>query len=1044
MKALIKYFIRYANTADVAIFLIAVVGIFSLMNMTRSAFPRVESRIILVQCVYPGASPQEVENGVTTKIEEELKGVSGIKKITSTSRENTATITVELPIETDVDVAISDVKNAVDRINSFPDGLETPVIYKLENVDLAAEFAISGDVDLKTLKAYAKLAEEELLLKKNVSKVILNGYPDEEIEIAVRENELNTYGLTFDQIAAAVRRSNIDLTGGTFDMGDTEITIRARNKKYTAEGLENVIVATSATGTNIRLKDVADVTDKWADNPTRTYYDGKPAVTVTVNSTLDEDIIEGSETVKTYIEEFNQRFASVQADVIRDGSVNIRNRTDLLVKNGAIGMVLVLLVLGLFLNPRIAFWVALSIPISILGMFIIAPFFNISINLFSLFGLILSIGILVDDGVVIAENIFQKYEAGMPAQQAAYEGTIEVVPSIISAVLTTCLFFTIFFFLGGRIGDFISNIAFVVIVVLLFSLIEGFFILPAHIAHSKALRPDIQPTKVEKTTTRFFDYLKNKIYAPSLQFSLDNKFLTFVIFFVMLFFSINLLRGGIQPFTFFPNIDFDELSVSLRLPAGTTEDITKDYLTKIERAAFEVNEEIKNDRADGEDVITAVVRNIGPGTNEGSLNVILLDGEIRDMESFEISNAIRAKVGPIYEAEKLTFGRAAIFGSPVAVSFLGKNYNELRAAKNEFKAALNNMPTLKDIVDDDVLGSQELNMTLRKQAEALGLNLQTIVNQVRQGYFGVEVQRLQRGNDEVKIWVRYAESARQSQSGLENMKIRVNGRAYPLKELVNLESEDGVLNINHVDGRTKIEVTAEQANPDASTTEILTDVQTNVMPKILAKYPGVEASFGGQSETAGDTGAAMQRTMPIILLLVLAVVTLTFRSFKQAIMVILLIPFAFVGVVVGHMIHGIPVSFLSIFGILALAGIVINDSLVLINAMNTNLRNGIPLKQAVYDASLTRFRPIVLTTITTVAGLLPIVAEGSLQAKFLKPMAISLSYGLIAAMFIMLLLLPVFILGFNLISQNIYWLWEGEKLESEEFEPAFQEVKGEA
>jgi len=1039
MKALIKYFIRYSNTADVILFLIVVVGVLSMVNMTRSSFPRNESRIILVQCIYPGASPQEVENGVTTKIEDELKGTSGIKKITSTSRENAATITVETLAETDIEVALADVKNAVDRINSFPAGLETPVVYKLENVDLAAEFAISGEVDLKTLKAYAKIAEEELLLEKNISKITIGGFPDEEIEVAVRENELNTYGLTFDQIAASIRRSNIDLTGGTFDMGDTEITIRARNKKYTAEELESIIVTTSATGTNILLKDIAQVSDKWADSPVRTFYDGKPAVTLTVNSSLSEDIIESAEIVKAYVETFNEKYESVQAAVIVDGSVSVRSRTDLLVKNGAIGIVLVLLVLGLFLNPRIAFWVALSIPISILGMFIIAPFFGITINLFSLFGLILSIGILVDDGVVIAENIYQKYEGGMSAKEAAYEGTIEVVPSIISAVLTTCLFFTIFFFLGGRIGDFISNIAFVVIVVLLFSLIEGFFILPAHIAHSKALRHGATPNKMERTTTRFFDFLKDRMYAPALRFSLDNKFLSFVVFFVLLFFSINLMRGGVQPFTFFPNIDFDQMSVSFRLPAGTTEDVTTDYLERIERATFEVNEEMSEGRADGEKIITGVVRNIGPGTNEGNLNIILFDGETRGVESFKISNAIREKVGPIYEAEQLTYGSRRIFGSAVAVSFFGKNYDELRAAKKEFKAALNAMPELKDVSDDDVLGSQELNMTLRKQAEALGLNLQTIINQVRQGYFGTEVQRLQRGDDEVKIWVRYAESARQSQSGLENMKIRTNGTAYPLKELVNLNSEPGVLNINHVDGRTKIEVTADQSNPDASTSEIVSKVQSEILPGILTKYPDVDVTFGGQSETADDTGAAMGRVMPIILLLVLAVVTLTFRSFKQAIMVLLLIPFAFVGVVAGHMIHGIPVSFLSIFGILALAGIVINDSLVLINAMNTNLRKGIPLKQAVYDASITRFRPIILTTITTVAGLLPIVAERSIQANFLKPMAISLSYGLIAAMFIMLILLPVFIMGFNLISQHVYWLWEGEKLESEAFEPAVLE-----
>jgi len=1043
MKKAIQYFIKYHISADVLLLLIGILGVVSAFNVQRSQFPRVPSRIIIVETTYIGASPSEIEKGITIKIEEEVDGIEGIKKISSTSVENRSTITIDIISSYNVENVITDVKNAVDRINTFPDDAETPVIYKKERIDAAADVMISGDVDLKTLKEFTEKAEKQLLADKNISKVELSGYPDEEIEIAVRENALDAYKLTFEEVALAISTSNIETTGGTLEMGKTKITIRAENKKYYAEQLENIIVKTSPNGTNILLKDIATLKNQWADVPLREYYNGDPATKIQIFSRLNEDIITTAEAVKDFIKKYNQENEIVQAYLLRDGSIGIRQRTNLLVENGLLGFFLVLLLLGLFLKPRLAFWVALSIPISIAGMFIILPMTNITVNMLSLFGLILVIGILVDDGVVIAENIYQKHEEGMPAKKAAIEGVMEVLPSVVSAVITTCWFFMLFFLIEGQMGDFMSNIAFVVIVTLLFSLIEGFFILPAHIGHSKDLQ-DNKPNVINRGTTVFFEFLKNKVYSPTLRFCMNNKTIAVAVGIVLLVLCVNLVRGGIVKVTFFPNIDRDDIAVDLKLPAGTDESETNRILKHIEDVAWEVNKEFSEGREDSAQVIESVARSISANSNEGALLISLLDGETRNILSTDISNRIRNEVGKVYEAESLTYGQKSIFGAAVQVGFVGEDIDELRQAKNEFKEILEENEALKNVADNDQKGGLEFNINLRPKAKSLGINLQTVISQVRQGYFGYEVQRLQRGTDEVKVWLRYTEKERTSFADLQNMKIRVGQNNYPLKELVDLNPKRAPLKIVHVGGRAKMEVSASLNDPNASATEIFNECKDEIIPKIIKKYDGIDVVYEGQSERASETTASMQRWLPVILLLVFFTVVLTFRSFVQATIVILLIPFAFIGVVSGHWFHGVSLSILSMFGILAVAGVVINDSLVLVNKMNSLLKEGVSFKEAVYQASMSRFRPILLTSLTTVAGLMPIVFETSLQAQFVIPMAISLAYGLASATFIMLLVLPPVLIGVNNLKRALHWIWEGETISPEKVEPSIIEEEEEA
>jgi multidrug efflux pump subunit AcrB len=1042
MRKLIEYFIKYPILGNLLMFMFLIFGYFGYQNMKKSFFPERESRMIKIEVTFPGASPEEVEEGIVQKIEDNLKGLTGIERVSSVSSENRGNITVEVLKGYNTDKILQDVKNAVDRISSFPVGIEPPVIFKQENLSFAISFAISGDVDLKTLKDYAQEIEDELMSVEGISKVELSGYPQEEIEIGVREEGLRKYNLTFQQIADAVRKANIELTGGNVKGPQEELLIRARSKEYYAEDIKSVIVKTNEDGSAVRLREVADVTDKWEDNPQRSYLNNNPSVVITIQNTLNEDVIFITDYVNSYIEKFNRTHDVVKAKVIRDGSIPLRQRIELLSENGIIGFFLVVLLLSMFLNWRLAFWVALSIPIAFSGMFILASLFHVTINVISLFGMILVVGILVDDGIVISENIYQHYERGENPLKAAVNGTLGVLPSVTSAILTTVVGFSIFFFLEGRLGEFITDMAFVVITTLVISLLEAIFILPSHVAHSKALKRDSKPSLIERKTAALMDFMRDRIYAPMLRFFLHNKAFALAIPIGLFIITISSLKGGIIKTTFFPNIERDNVIVNLAMPAGTREDITAQWLDHIQQAAWEVNKELKKEREDSLDVILSVEKKIGPSSYEGSLNIIMLDGETRKMSDYIIANRIREKAGPVPGAEKVSYGMDSPFGKAVSVSLLGYNKDQLREAKEELKAELKSLKSVKDVVDTDQQGLREIVIKLKDKAYFLGLQLQDVVVQVRQGFFGTEVQRLQRNKDEVRVWVRYKTEERKSLEDLENMLIRLpDGREFFMRDIAETEVIRGVTAIQHLDGMREIRVEADIASPKESVTDIVFHLQSEVVPAILKKYPEVKASYEGQSRESAKTGRSVGKVGPIVLILMIAIVIITFRSFLQAGIVILLIPFAFIGVAWGHFVHGAAISVLSAYGIIALIGVMINDSLVFITTMNEYLKHGKTFMDAVYEAGVSRFRPILLTSLTTIAGLAPLILERSLQAQFLIPMAISMAYGLLIATLLMLITLPVLLVLFNHLRVYVKWLWTGKKPAKEEVEPAIREMK---
>lgn len=1045
MKKAVAYFIKYPVAVNVVMIALILFGIAGAMVTKSSFFPLNESNFITINVFYPGASPEEMEEGIVLKIEDNLRGLVGIDRVTSVSSENSALINIETLEDHDIDFILQDVKNAVDRVPTFPSGMEPPIIAKREVRNEAISFTASGNgVPLRTLKDIAREIETDLRAIDGISQVDVTGFPNEEIEIAVRENDLRAFNLTFAEVAQAVASANILTTGGNIKTDTEEYLIRARNKSYHGDELDYIVVRASPTGQVIRLKDVATVRDKWSETPDRLYYNGNPAIQVRVLATNNEDLIANADNTVAYITKFNQQHESVQLNVTRDASVVLKQRTQLLIENGSIGILLVLILLSIFLRPSLAFWVAIGLPISFFGMFIFAPNL-ITINVLSLFGMIIVIGILVDDGIVIGENIYQHYERGKNPIRAAIDGTLEVTPPIISAILTTIVAFSSFFFLEGRIGDFFSEVSTVVMITLSVSLIEALIILPAHIAHSNAMKKGGKRFLINRIGDTIMNFLRDKVYSPMLAFFMQNKFLGYSIPVALLIIAFGALAGGVVRVTFFPAIASDRVQITLKMPQGTSESITDSLISVIEDAAWVVNEEYTKKQSGNKQVVENSIRRIGPGTSTAMLEINLLPGEERDFPSNVIANAIEDEVGPIYGIESIEFGSGRNFGGkPVSISMVGNNISQLKGAKEALKAQLANLPQLKDISDNDPAGIKEISLKLKENAHLLGFTHNDIMAQVRGGFFGQSVQRFQRGRDEVRVWVRYDRSDRSSIKDLDDMWIVTNtGSRVPLSEIAYYEIQRGDISINHLNGKREIRVEANMKNLKESASDLVQSVRENIMPPILAQYPTVTPLYEGQNREAGKLLKSVWFVIPAILFAIYAIIAFTFRSYSQPLMLFIMVPFSLIGVAFGHWVHGFPINMLSWLGIIALIGIMVNDGLVLIGKFNTFLKEGLSFDKALYQAGRSRFRPIFLTSMTTIAGLAPLIFETSRQAQFLIPMAISIAYGIGVATLLTLFMLPLLLSSVNYLKVGLRWLLTGTTPTREEVERAIIEIKSE-
>jgi multidrug efflux pump subunit AcrB len=1017
--------------------------------MKRAFFPEIKSRIIQITVAYPGASPKEMEEGVTTRIEQALRGIVGIKEITSTSSENFSSVTVETTGEFDLDETLMEVKNAVDGISSFPVDAEKPIVFKRRSRTQAAYMGLSGNVELQTLKKYAQIIEDDFLNSNIISKVTINGYPALEISVEVPEENLLRYNLTFDYIAAAIAANNKDVSAGQIKSDKEEILIRSRNRSVDPNVIGDIILRANKDGSYLRIRDIAKVKQKFEDVSSSATMNGKQAVFFSIEKLGNEDLQEISDYLNSYVEKFNSEHNDVQLAVTFDFNSLLNSRLELLYNNGGMGLLLVIISLAFFLSFRLSLWVAWGIPSAFLAMFIVANLYGITINMISLFGMILVVGILVDDGIVIAENIFAHFEMGKSPKRAAIDGALEVYPAVLTSVTTTIVAFAPLLFLEGKM-EILYEMAFIVIASLSFSLLEALLVLPAHLGNPHILRNNNSRNSagLRYKLDRVIYFLRDLLYKKILTTIIKWRWIVITIPIALILLTIGMIKGTIIKTTFFPTVAFDMFNVNVAFTPGAGEKQTEEYLKEFDRKIWEVNDDLKEEFADTNDFITFTFRTVGNafngeeiGAHAGNVSVLMRDMEGAPITTFDIAARVRDKIGEIHEARKFSVGGRNRWGSPVAISLLDRNLKELEQAKQMLLADLRNMPELDNVNEKSSLGKQEIQLKLKPEAYFLGLTQAEIAKQVRQAFYGGQVQRLQQGKDEIRVWVRFPKEDRVNIGQLENMKIKTQNGEYPLSELVTYTVERSPVNIKRYNGAREARIDADLFDPYASVPPILEYIKTEIIPKIKQHYPGVNVVYQGQAKDSSESMLQIQTLFSVAFLLIMLILILHFKSISHMIIIILMIPLSLLGAAWGHGIHGHPISMLSAWGMVALSGVVINDAVVFLSKYNQLIIEGSKVENAVFKAGISRFRAILLTTITTVLGLYPIILETSFQAQFLIPMAISLAYGVLFGTGFILLFFPVFILTLNDIKVWLYRFWTGKEIAPEEIEPALIKSK---
>ena len=1043
MKKLISTFIKFPFYANILIAVIVLFGGFSLMSMKKSFFPERSTRFINITVAYPGASPEEMEQSITTRIEESIRGLVGIKEFTSTSSENFTRVRIETLTSYDIDDVLRDVKNAVDGISSLPVDAERPIVYKQREITQVANMGLSGNVSLETLKKYASEIEEDFLNSGIVTQLSIQGYPPLEISVEVSEATLLRYKLTFQDIITAIASNNVDVSAGKIRSEEEEILIRSRNRSVNPNVIGEIILRANSDGSFLRIRDIGVVKRKFSEDSNESYMNGDVAIYFTISKLADEDLEVISKYVSAYAEEFNKAHEGISLEITFDFLHMLNSRLSLLYKNGGMGLFLVVISLAIFLSFRLSLWVAWGIPASFLGMFIAANLAGVTINMISLFGMILVIGILVDDGIVIGENIFTHFERGKSPKRAALDGTLEVAPAVITSVTTTIVAFAPLMFLVGQM-EMLYEMAFIVVFSLAFSLIEAFLILPSHLSSKHILRRKNGDTgKVRKQLEKIIIFLRDKTYKKVLDAVIRWRWIVITIPIALIFITIGMFNGALIRATFFPSITFDFFSVNLAFTAGSGEKQTLDYLREFENKIWEVNEDLKEEFADTNTYVTFTFLSVGSafqgqeiGTHAGTIMVMVRDMEGAPLSSFDIVSRVKNKIGDVPEAQKLTIGGINRWGKPVEISLLGKNLKELDLAKEFMEEKLKDYAELKNLTDNNPEGKQEIQIQLKPEAYFLGLSQNQIASQVRQGFYGGQAQRLQDGKDELRVWVRYPREDRLNIGQLEDMKIKTPKGDFPLTELVSYKVDRGPVSIQRYNGSREVRIEADLFDPYASVPPILARIEDEILSQIKVRFPGVDIEYQGQQKSSGESVAQIQQLFMLAFAVIIIILIIHFKSLTHAIIILMMIPLSFLGAAWGHGIHGHPVSILSAWGMVALSGVIINDAVVFLSKYNSNLLEGMKVEEAAYDAGVSRFRAILLTTLTTTLGLFPLILETSFQAQFLIPMAISLAYGVLVGTGFILSFFPALILVLNDIR---FWIKnkfsEGEFVR-EDVEPA--------
>ncbi|ODS22403.1 acriflavine resistance protein B [Candidatus Endobugula sertula] len=1015
---MIDWFARNHVAANLLLVGIVLVGLFSLFKrIPLEIFPEFESDIISVNVSLPGATPEDAELGIATRIEEAINDLEGIKEYSSHSTEGGSTVTIEVAKGYHPRDILNDVKNRVDAISSLPVNAERPIVALNVWKQKVITTTIAGNISEREIRELAEEVRDDLLNIPGITQVELTGVRNYEVAIELAQDILREYNLTLQDVAAAVSGSSLDLSAGSVKAEGGDILIRSKGQAYHLADFERIRLKTNADGTMLTLGDIAQVSDGFEETALRTRFNGKLAATVQVYRVGDQSAIGVANKVKDYIASRQANLPQgVELTYWDDDSQIVRNRIKTLSNNAIQGGILVIVLLSLFLRPAVALWVFIGIPVSFLGAFFVMPFIDVSLNLISLFAFILVLGIVVDDAIVTGENVYshlQKAESGI---DAAIHGTKEVALPVTFGVLTTITAFATLAFIQGHRGQVFAQIPAVVVPCLLFSLIESKLVLPAHLKNIKIVGSrEFKLNRLQRFQRRFssgFERAILKYYQPILTFCLQYRWSILLLFIGVLISTIATITSGHMRYTFFPRIPSETIKINLTMPPGTPISVTDTHIQHIEQTAIRLKEKYTNPET-GESLILNILSSRGErggASHKGKVRVEISPPEKRSIKisSPDISRELRQAIGIIPGVEEMTFraeiGRAS---DPIDIQLRSNNLVQMTQVAEKIKARLATYPTVFDINDNLSDGKEELRIELKPEAHLLGISRADIINQVRQAFFGVEAQRIQRGHDDVLVMVRFPVEERNAIAHLNNRLITSpTGQQIPLAQLAEFYAKQGPSAINRIDGYRTVSVRAD-IDKTATNMAVLQADLVDFMQTLSAQYASVSFKFAGEAEEKRESNTSLMWGSLATLLIIYTLLAIPFKSYFQPFIVMSVIPFGIIGAMIGHWIMGMNLTIMSMLGLLALTGVVVNDSLVLVDYINKTRSKNLPLLQAITTAGTARFRPVILTSLTTFIGLLPLLFEKATQAQFLIPMAVSLGFGIIFATAITLILIPI-------------------------------------
>ncbi|MGD2108627.1 MAG: efflux RND transporter permease subunit [Phycisphaerae bacterium] len=1012
-NGMISYMAHNNVAANLLMLLFVIGGLIVGARVKQEVYPSYELDIVNFSMSYPGATPEEVEEGILLAAEESVRGLEAVRRIESRAVEGRGRMSVELNDGFDPNRALQDIKNAIDRVSSFPEEAERPAVELAVRQRSTVTLAIAADMDERTLFEFAERVRNDLLANPEISQVEVRGIRNPEVSIEIPQAVLRSLGLTLGDVADKIGTAARDVPGGEVRTPGGEVLLRSAGRRFYASEYADIPVVSVPGGSKIRLSDIATITDGFEDVDRYSSFNGKPGVTLWVYQTGDDKPLAIADAVYGYVEKMNAVLPdSVEMLIMWDRASEYRDRLELLIKNGSFGLALVLFVLGLFLAPKLAFWVGVAVPVCILGAIMLLPGFDTTINMISLFAFIVTLGMLVDDAVIIGENVFLKIQQGATRLDAAVEGAKEMALPVTFAVLTNVVAFCPLMFVPGRTGRFFAAIPVVVITVFVISLIESLFVLPAHLAHSKPVDKTghgVLPA-IARLQARFasaFDNLVIRVYEPLLRRALSHRGMTIAVFLAGLLLVGAWFHSGRINFTFNPRIEGDRVDAEVTVPFGAPFSETRRVANHVERAGLRTAQRFGG----RETVLAGWMNGQGrQGSNRADVNFILVPQEERTFTPTDFVRVWREEIGPLPGLEALYFewevGPSGSSGLTVDLSHPDRT--TLESAARDLARSLETYAGVTDIDDGFASGKPQLDLRITDEARSLGLTHNEIGRQIRHAYYGAEALRMQRGRSEIKVMVRLPEQERRSLADLENMVIRTpDGGEIPLVQAATFDPTRAHTEIKRVDAQRVLTVTANIVPELTNVSKVRADLEIGVFPKLQATYPGLVFSYGGRQQEQIDAMRVLMWGLSISLAIIFAVLAGLFRSYMQALIVMTVVPYAIAAALVGHVVMGYELSVVSVLGIIATCGVVVNGGLVLTVTMNEMRRAGASPEQAALEASKRRFRPVILTSLTTFFGLAPMISETSAQARYLVPMAIALGFGILFSAAVVLFTIPV-------------------------------------